>query len=267
MDVKEAVKARYAGHAGKAAQGCCCKGSSHDSQLPEEAYSGLLETIPSGADLGLGCGNPLALQTISEGETVVDLGSGGGIDCFLAAHRVGTTGLVIGVDMTHAMIGLATRNAEKGGYTNVEFRAGDIEALPVDDETVDLVISNCVINLVPNKELAFAEAFRILRPGGRISVADIVTVDELPAAARHSMRAYVACLGGAATQGEYVQAIESAGFEDIEVVESVHYQLEPEEEQALGAAVEERSERDRLAQVFRSITVQARRPADAPTRS
>jgi SAM-dependent methyltransferase len=183
-------------------------------------YSGEdLEGVPEGANLGLGCGNPVALASLQKGQTVLDLGSGAGFDSFLAAKQVGANGKIIGVDMTAEMIDRAQHNAEKGGYENVEFRLGKIEHLPLGDQTVDVVLSNCVINLSPDKEQVFQEAFRALKPGGRLMVSDIVLLKPLPRLIKVSMEAYVACLAGAATREDYLKAIQAAGFSDIEIVE------------------------------------------------
>ena len=177
-----------------------------------------LMAVPEGANLGLGCGNPLALASLRGGETVVDLGSGAGFDCFLAARHVGETGRVIGVDMTPAMIDKARENALKGNVTNVEFRLGEIEHLPVADHTADLVISNCVINLSPDKAQVFKEAFRILKSGGRLMISDIVLLNELPGAVLTSVSAYIGCVAGAVLKKEYLNAIRMAGFHDIQIL-------------------------------------------------
>ena len=182
-----------------------------------------LKNIPDGANLALGCGNPTAQASIKEGETVLDLGSGGGLDCFIAANKVGKTGKVIGVDMTPTMLSKARENAEKGSYENVEFRLGEIENLPVADKSVDLIISNCVINLSPDKEQVFREAFRVLKPGGRLMVSDIVLLKELPDAIRNNAQAYASCIGGAIMKDQYLGAIESAGFKDIEIIEQTNF--------------------------------------------
>ena len=201
--VKDAVRTRYAVSAVTKTSCCgpgssCCSPAQAGAPLAASLYDpAALAALPDGADLGLGCGDPLAMESLKPGEIVVDLGSGGGVDCFLAARRVGPTGRVIGVDMTPEMVGLAWDNASRGGIANVEFVLGEIESLPVDDATADIVISNCVINLVPDKRRAFAEAFRVTKPGGRLSVSDIVTTGPLPAPARASMAAYTACIGGA----------------------------------------------------------------------
>jgi SAM-dependent methyltransferase len=166
----------------------------------------------------LGCGNPLAIADLRPGEVVLDLGSGGGIDCFLAARQVGPQGTVIGLDMTTDMVKLARRNARKIGVTNVEFQWGEMEEMPLPDASVDVVISNCVINLSPDKDAVFAEAFRVLRPGGRLSVADIVIDGSLPRAIRQSMDAWAGCVAGALDEAVYLGKIRAAGFEDVEVL-------------------------------------------------
>jgi SAM-dependent methyltransferase len=165
-----------------------------------------------------GCGNPTALAELQPGEVVLDLGSGGGIDCFLAAKKVGPAGRVIGLDMTPDMIMLAQRNAKKVGATNVEFRYGEIEDIPLPDESVDAVISNCVINLSPDKDAVFREVYRVLRPGGRMSVSDIVLYGEIPAAIRDSLAAWASCLAGALDESDYLGKIRAAGFADVAVL-------------------------------------------------
>jgi len=177
-----------------------------------------LGSIPDGADLGLGCGNPTALASLKEGEVVLDLGSGAGIDCFLAASKVGKNGRVIGVDMTPEMLERARENAKKGGYTNVDFRLGEIENLPVADNAVDAVISNCVINLSTNKGRVFREVYRVLKPGGRMMVSDIVLLKELPEPIKSSIEAYVGCIAGASRKEEYLATVATAGFQNVEVV-------------------------------------------------
>lgn len=178
-----------------------------------------ISTVPEGAN-SFGCGNPIALASIKEGETVLDLGSGTGFDCFLAARKVGKTGKVIGVDMTPEMVGKAKENARKGNYRNVEFKLGEIENLPVEDSSVDAIISNCVINLSPDKKKVFEEAFRVLRPGGRIMVSDIVLTKELPSEVKNSITAHVGCLAGAMRKEKYIDIIKKAGFQKIEFSET-----------------------------------------------
>jgi ubiquinone/menaquinone biosynthesis C-methylase UbiE len=165
----------------------------------------------------LGCGNPIALASLTSGETVLDLGSGAGFDCFLAARRVGPKGKVIGIDITPEMLVKARENAVKGGYKNVDFRPGEIERLPVADESVDVIISNCVINLSPHKDQVFREAFRVLKPGGRLMVSDIVLLEELPDGLKSSAEAYVGCVAGASLKQEYLKLLEQAGFQNIQV--------------------------------------------------
>jgi arsenite methyltransferase len=203
--------------------GCGC-GSSVSENIgysPEE-----LGSVPEGADLNLGCGNPVALAMLKEGEVIVDLGSGGGLDCFLAAKKVGEKGRVIGVDMTAEMLDKARENCRRGGYRNVEFRLGEIENLPIADNTVDVIISNCVINLSPNKRRVFEEAFRVLKPGGRLMISDMVLLKELPEAVKKSVLAYVGCISGAEMKTEYVKLMENAGFEEVKVIEEAHLPLE-----------------------------------------
>ena len=185
-----------------------------------------MKAVPDGANLGLGCGNPVALASLKEGETILDLGSGAGFDCFLAAGRVGNMGRVIGVDMTPEMLEKARENARKGNYSNVEFRLGEIENMPVADQSVDAVISNCVINLSPDKKKVFIEAFRVLKPGGRLMISDIVLLKELPDFIRDSIQAYIGCVSGAMLKHEYLGAIKEAGFQDVKVIDETAYPAE-----------------------------------------
>jgi SAM-dependent methyltransferase len=207
----------------------CC---SNTSEVSEEisrriGYSDEeIGSVPAGANLGLGCGNPVALASLKKGETVLDLGSGGGFDCFLAANRVGKKGKVIGVDMTPEMLDKARENARKGKYENVEFRLGEIENLPVADERVDVVISNCVINLSPNKKRVFEEAFRVLKPNGRLMVSDIVLLKKLPEIIRKNVQAYIGCLSGAEMKDRYLQTIRETGFQEVKIVEENCFPVE-----------------------------------------
>jgi len=187
---------------------------------------GELKAVPEGANLGLGCGNPVALAALREGETVLDLGSGAGFDCFLAANNVGGKGRVIGIDMTPEMLEKARENADKSNYANVEFRLGEIENLPVADNSVDVVISNCVINLAPDKRRVFMEAFRVLKPGGRLMVSDIVLLKELPDFIKNSIEAYVGCLSGAIMRDEYIAAIKAAGFQEVRIIDETFFPIE-----------------------------------------
>jgi SAM-dependent methyltransferase len=192
--------------------------------------------VPEGANLGLGCGNPVALASLKPGETVLDLGSGAGFDAFLASKRVGAEGRVIGVDMTPQMIERATALAKTHGYTNVEFRLGDIEALPLADASVDVIISNCVVNLTTDKERAFREAFRVLKPGGRLMVSDLVLERPLPEAIRQDMDAYGACVAGAMLKADYLQVIQAAGFTGVSVAGERRYGLDMFSPELLEAA-------------------------------
>jgi SAM-dependent methyltransferase len=178
---------------------------------------GEIATAPDGANLGLGCGNPQAIASLRQGETVVDLGSGAGFDCFLAARQVGDSGQVIGVDMTPEMISKARENAATAGATNVSFRLGEIEHLPVADETVDVIISNCVINLSPEKSDVFNDAFRVLRSGGRLAVADVITTAPLPESVLQDLRAYTGCVSGAVSADDIEAMLAEAGFVDIRI--------------------------------------------------
>jgi len=179
---------------------------------PEE-----VQAMPVGANMGLGCGNPQAIANLKQGETVLDLGSGGGFDCFLAARQVGETGHVIGVDMTPAMVSKARVNAEKGGFRNVEFRLGEIEHLPVADHSVDVILSNCVINLSPDKERVFADCFRVLKPGGRLAISDVVAFADLPAHVQEDMALLTGCMAGAALISDLEEMLTEAGFQHIRI--------------------------------------------------
>jgi SAM-dependent methyltransferase len=207
-----------------ASEGSCCGGGGATQVLEQIGYTkDQAAAIPEGANLGLGCGNPLAFAAVHAGEIVLDLGSGAGIDAFLAAREVGPSGRVIGVDMTHEMLAKARAAAREGGFTNVEFRLGEIEHLPVADASVDVVISNCVINLSPDKPQVFREAFRVLRPGGRLLVSDIVLLRPLPDTLRNSVAAYVGCVAGASLRDEYLDCVRAVGFQAVEVVQENPY--------------------------------------------
>jgi len=230
-DVRKYVKDRYAGIA---KQGGSCCGPSACCGAPEaaEEASGRIgyteeemKSAPRGSNLGLGCGNPTALASLRAGETVLDLGSGAGFDCFLAAEQVGNGGKVIGVDMTPEMIQKARENARKGNHENVEFRLGEIEHLPAANDSVDIVISNCVINLSPAKDMVFAEAYRVLKPGGRAMISDIVLSGDLPEAVVGSLAAYAGCIAGAIREEEYLRLMEAAGFRDVHVVQVSRFEI------------------------------------------
>lgn len=208
--------------------GSCCGETNMAAEIGKKAgYTDEgLQSVPEGANLGLGCGNPVALALLKEGEIVLDLGSGAGFDCFLAANKVGRNGRVIGVDMTPEMVEKARENAQKGNYENVEFRLGEIENLPVADNYVDIIISNCVVNLSPDKGRVFEEAFRVLKAGGRLMVSDIVLVNELPDLIKNSVTAYIGCLSGAITRDEYIEAVKNAGFQEVSIIEETSFPLD-----------------------------------------
>lgn len=232
-EIKKVVREGYAQIAKKGSSCCapssCCGGS---TELAEDISKKMgyrdeeLKSVPEGANLGLGCGNPVALASLKEGETVLDLGSGAGFDCFLAADKVGKQGKVIGVDMTPEMLEKARENARKGNYENVEFRLGEIESLPAADNSVDVVISNCVINLSPDKARVFQETFRVLKPGGRLMVSDITLLKELPDFIRNSIAAYVGCISGALMKDEYIDAIKEAGFHEVSIIDETVFPVE-----------------------------------------
>ena len=221
--IRATVRQAYGMVATEKPQGGCCGGGTSccgptGSSSTRLGYSDAdLAAVPDGADLGLGCGNPQAIAGLTPGERVLDLGSGGGFDAFLAARQVGPTGRVIGVDMTPEMIALARANAAKVGLTTVDFRLGDIEQLPVDDASVDVIMSNCVINLAPDKPAVFREAFRVLAPGGRLAISDMVAIADLPAAVAADPAAYTGCLAGAAPVAEIERMLAATGFERVRV--------------------------------------------------
>jgi arsenite methyltransferase len=270
-DIRRSVREGYA----KAAEGsgsCCgpsrsCCGSPAPTVSRTIGYSDEeLASVPDGADLGLGCGNPVALASLEAGEVVLDLGSGAGIDCFIAARRVGPTGRVIGVDMTPEMIEKARRNAASAGVTNVEFRLGEIEHLPLPDNSVDVIISNCVINLSPDKPQVFSEALRVLRPGGRLMVSDIVLDSPLPRRLLDSAAAYVGCISGASLRADYLKMMSDAGFTEVRVVSEERFPVEAAaSDPTLQALVHESrlsvDELRRTAAGVHSIKVSALKPA------
>jgi len=215
--IRQEVRQRYGATARGETSSCddgCCTSTSADTlgySAEETAMA------PEAANLGLGCGNPLAIASLRAGQVVLDLGSGAGFDCFLAARAVGSSGKVIGVDMTHEMLNKARNNAQKNGFTNVEFRLGEIEALPVADNSIDVIISNCVINLSPEKQRVFDEAFRVLKPGGRLAVADVVATAPLPDEIKSDWAAYTGCMAGASQITDLQHMLESSGFNNIKI--------------------------------------------------
>jgi arsenite methyltransferase len=284
VEIKRIVRERYAGAAGaqqsccgasapKVTKSCCGSTTSLNFTTREQAneFSKIIgysdeeiKSAPEGANLGLGCGNPVALASLKEGETVLDLGSGPGFDCFLAANRVGKTGRVIGVDMTPEMLERARITAQKGDYTNVEFRLGEIENLPVADSSIDAIISNCVINLSPEKDKVFGEAFRVLKPGGRLMVSDMVLLEELPETIKESVAAYSHCIAGASLKSDYLGKMEKAGFKDVKVAGQITL---PEnfgvDDPAIQAVINDpafKKEVDNLRRIVLSVKVHAVKP-------
>jgi arsenite methyltransferase len=227
-EIKEMMRARYGGIAAGTTSDCCAPAASSccgtttaptvDGKAREMGYSAEeLAAVPEGANLGLGCGNPQAIAAMQAGEVVVDLGSGAGFDCLLAARQVGASGHVIGVDMTHEMLKKARDNAVRVGAANVEFRLGELEHLPIGDNTADVILSNCVINLVPDKAQVFREAFRVLKPGGRLAVSDVINIAPLPEDLRTDPRLLCGCVAGAAPVTEVEAGLQAAGFHNVVV--------------------------------------------------
>jgi len=273
--VKKAVRKEYAKIAVKGESCCgpveqtspCCAPSDSSGDVSKKiGYTDeQLKSIPEGANFGLGCGNPTALASLKDGETVLDLGAGPGMDCFLAANKVGKKGKVIGVDMTPEMIDKARENARKGNYENVEFRLGEIENLPAADNSVDVIISNCVINLSSDKRKVYQEAFRILKPGGRIMISDIVLTKELPEQILNSIEAYVGCISGAMLKSEYMNVIKEAGFGEIDILEEKTFPLElvtsdPAAQTIISQLKISKKELANLGKTILSITVQGKKP-------
>ncbi|MDQ6962091.1 MAG: arsenite methyltransferase [Mariprofundaceae bacterium] len=228
-NVRVHVRQSYANVAKASNSGCgtsdadsCCGVASQDDI--EQLFSTRLgysqedvEAVPEGADMGLGCGNPKAIASLKCGETVLDLGSGGGFDCFLAAPEVGSTGRVIGIDMTPEMLSKARNNAEKSQFKHVEFRLGEIEYLPVADQSIDVIISNCVVNLSPNKQQVFHEAFRVLKQGGRLAISDVVATAEMPEEMKNDPKLYAGCMAGASMIDDLESMMQKAGFSQIKI--------------------------------------------------
>lgn len=258
--------ARESGSCCGAFSGCCGTGAA--VQIGERiGYSREeLAAAPEGANLGLGCGNPVALAGLQEGQVVLDLGSGAGFDSFLAARAVGERGRVIGVDMTPEMVARARENAAKGGFRNVEFRLGEIEKLPVADASVDVILSNCVINLSPEKPRVFAEAFRVLKPGGTLSISDVVLLKPLPPAVAGSAAAYLGCVAGASLKEDYLAMLRAAGFAEPRIVsEETFYAADMVHDPVVRQIVEEsRLSDEELRETARSVVsvrIAAAKPA------
>ena len=258
-EIRSAVRETYGQIALSESDGCsssCCGGGGPVSVASIQlGYSEQdVSSVPEGADLGLGCGNPGAIAALAAGETVLDLGSGAGFDAFLAAAAVGETGRVIGVDMTPSMVSKARANADKGGYANVEFRLGEIERLPVADGVVDVIISNCVINLSPDKPSVFRESFRVLRDGGRLAVSDVVASVELPEDVRGDLALYSGCVAGASLVTELEEMMAAAGFVDIRIA--------PKDESK--AFIEQWAPGRQITDYVVSATIEAVKPRPAP---
>lgn len=219
-EIRAAVREQYGNVAKSSGSGCCapsCCGPSPDASLALGYDQQDLDAVPEGANMGLGCGNPQAIAALRPGEVVLDLGAGGGFDCFLAAKQVGPSGRVIGVDMTADMVSKARKNATTLGADNVEFQLGEIEHLPVADDTVDVILSNCVINLSPDKATVFRDAYRVLKPGGRLAISDVVATSEFPPEVRRNVDALTGCLAGASSVDDIEQFLRQAGFTRIEI--------------------------------------------------
>lgn len=256
-EIRAAVREAYGAVATETGQGGCC-GSSASCCGPTGSSSGRLgytdadlAAVPEGADLGLGCGNPQAIAALKPGDRVLDLGSGAGFDAFLAARQVGPTGSVIGVDMTPEMLDRARANAAKIGLTHVSFRLGEIEHLPIEDGSIDVIMSNCVINLSPDKAAVFREAFRVLAPGGRLAISDVVAIGDLPAAIASDPAAYTGCIAGAAPIASLEQMIVAAGFQNVQISVQAHSR----------SLVEAWSPETGAADVVASALIEAIRPA------
>jgi arsenite methyltransferase len=260
--VRNAVRERYGKIAKIKTEPCGCGCTSTSQQI---GYSkNELASVPEDADLNLGCGNPVALASLREGETVVDLGSGGGLDCFLAAKKVGAKGKVIGIDMTAEMLERARANCKKSGYRNIEFRLGEIENLPIADNTADIIISNCVINLSTDKQRVFQEAYRVLKPKGRLMISDMVLLSDLPEKVKQSVLAYVGCVAGADKKDDYLGKIKQAGFTQVEVVQEDHLPEMLLNEPDVKAFVEEQHLTEQeiadISNAIVSIKVSAKKP-------
>jgi len=272
--VKDIVREMYANTVKQSGScGCTQKANYVDPEFIRSAshvsgYSDQqLRSVPASANLGLGCGNPVALAVIRKGDVLLDLGSGAGMDCFLASSLVGDEGRVIGVDMTPEMVERAKDNARINGYRNAEFRLGEIENLPVESSCIDVIISNCVINLSTDKPRVFREASRVLKPGGILLVSDIALLEELPDYVKDSVEAYIRCIAGAIRKEEYLNAMQEAGFDDISVIGESAFPAEliagqPQLKELIGKMNIPMSELQRIASTIVSLKVSARKPVD-----
>jgi arsenite methyltransferase len=269
-NIQEAVKEKYGAAARQVAHGktACCGGGAELSGCDPITRNLYDESEKSGlpADAlaaSLGCGNPTALAKLQPGETVLDLGSGGGIDVLLSAKRVGPTGKAYGLDMTDDMLALARENQKKAGVQNVEFLKGTIENIPLPDNSVDVIISNCVINLSGDKDRVLREAFRVLKPGGRLAVSDVVIRGEVPAQVRKSMELWVGCIAGALQEGEYRQKLQAAGFESVDVEPTRIYQVEEAQEFLTAAGLNAEVVGPQIKDKFMSAFLRAQKPLTA----
>ena len=265
--IKEEVRNRYGKAATRArenaADGGCCGGEGDGNAISSHLYTtDEIRELPQEAVVAsLGCGNPVAIAALNEGETVLDLGSGGGIDVLLSARRVGPAGKAYGLDMTDEMLELANDNARKAGVTNVEFLKGEMEAMPLPESTVDVIISNCVVNLSPDKDAVLREAYRVLKPGGRFAIADIVTREKMPAALKRSLELWAGCVAGALSETEYRAKLAGAGFGDIKIEAVREYTADDAESGGLGELVQRYAKQGSEKLGIISAIVRARKPA------
>ena len=271
QEIKEIVKAEYGQAALQAKRGgssCCGSVSERAAPITSNLYEVTdTETLPAEAVLAsLGCGNPTALAELKPGETVLDLGSGGGIDVLLSARRVGATGTVYGLDMTDEMLALARENQHKSGVQNVEFLKGEIEDIPLADQLVDVIISNCVINLSSDKDRVLAEAFRVLKPGGRLAVSDVVVRGDVPAEIRHSVELWMGCVAGALEESAYRDKLVKAGFREIEIVPTRIYRAEDAKDFLAGAGLNVEALAPEIDGKFMSAFIRARKPLESELR-
>ena len=271
--IKEEVRKRYSKAATrareKASDSGCCGGESEGSGISSHLYTtDEIRELPQEAVVAsLGCGNPVAIAALSEGETVLDLGSGGGIDVLLSARRVGPQGKAYGLDMTDEMLDLARENARKAGVTNVEFLKGEMEAMPLPDSTVDVIISNCVVNLSPDKDAVLREAYRVLTPGGRFAVADIVTRGEMPNELKRSLELRAGCVAGALSVDDYQAKLTAAGFGDVEVESIREYTADDAESGGLGELVRKHAKQGAEPLGFISAIIRARKPGGSKAKA
>ena len=271
QEIKEFVKAEYGQAALQAKRGgssCCGSVSERAAPITSNLYEVTdTETLPAEAVLAsLGCGNPTALAELKPGETVLDLGSGGGIDVLLSARRVGPTGKVYGLDMTDEMLALARENQQTSGVQNVEFLKGEIEDIPLVNQLVDVIISNCVINLSSDKDRVLAEAFRVLKPGGRLAVSDVVVRGDVPAEIRHSVELWMGCVAGALEESAYRDKLVKAGFRDIEIVPTRIYRAEDAKDFLAGAGLNVEALAPQIDGKFMSAFICARKPLESELR-